>query len=101
MKKSIVALGITATVLAGAVAPTASFAAQESSNVVKSDYVAPKKWVTEIRGKDYWYNEYNVPKTYFYVQGTWAGELNLIAYEYNAEKKTWRGIYEGWIYRKE
>ncbi|WP_019419047.1 hypothetical protein [Paenibacillus sp. OSY-SE] len=96
MKKVLLVLGATATLLGGLLVPATGFAApqpKEGNAVIQ----ASQKWVSDILG-DIYYEKSEVPKTYFYVSGDWAGTLKRTMTVSIGNK--YRGIYEGYIYKK-
>ncbi|EPY13253.1 MULTISPECIES: hypothetical protein [Paenibacillus] len=100
MKKALIVIGTTAALLASVLAPTTGFAAAKSSAVkIAAEHVGAKMWVKDILSKDYYFGEKNVPKTYFYVRGEYAGTLDLVAIRYDGSKKLY-GVYQGWLYKQ-
>lgn len=99
MKKALIVFGTTAALLASVFAPASGFAATTSVVKTAADHVGAKMWVKDVRSKDYYFGENNVPKTYFYVKGQFSGTLNLVSIQHDGSKKLY-GVYEGWIYKQ-
>lgn len=99
MKKSIIILGASVLLLA---VPSLGFAADSQAQPVKVSEegkavaAATGKYVSGIVG-NVAHKPSLLPKTYFYVQGTWAGTLTYTDYLSNGNGE-YRGVYAGYIY---
>lgn len=100
MKKALIVFGTTAALLASVFAPATGFAATTPNEIkTAAEHVGAKMWVKDILSKDYYFGEKNVPKTYFYVRGEYAGTLDRVGIRYDGSKKLY-GVYEGWLYKQ-
>ncbi|MGM1049996.1 MAG: hypothetical protein ACQEXX_28235 [Bacillota bacterium] len=101
MKKRLFALGASATLLAGILAPTTSFAAAETSAVIEnssSSLGESKIWVGNIEGNVFVRkNKENLPKKYYYEEDGYGGVLEL--YKYREVNGKWWGVYQGYLYK--